>query len=229
MMHSKLLAVAILVSTRPTFGQARVVSAPAEPSLLNLTTGWSRASTLGDLREVRTRSDYTELRVWHGFGPAETQAVVLRRTEGHWSASLARVIRCEIQIPKSVGDTASQATMRHYVAEARRHCGVSVVDVSAGARLITTDTLIVQHLDVSESAIETAWNDAQSAGVLQLPGRVKRNRPTDESTTYVIELRRGNEYRASEIEDLERPEMEVDTQVEQIYTAVRRLLPRQEP
>lgn len=227
MNHSKLLAVAIMVLLpRPGFGQARVTSAPAEPSLLNLTTAWARASTLGDLRQMHTHSDFVELRVWHGFGLAETQAVVLRRIDGHWSASLARVIRCEIQIPKSVGDTASVTTMRGYVAEARRKCGTSVADVSAGARIITTDTLVVQQLEVPESEIETAWKDALSAGVLRLPGRVKRNGTIDDGATYLIELRRGDEYRAAEIEDLERPEVEADAQVKQVYAAVRRLLPR---
>lgn len=226
MTHANLLAVAtIVLFSRLGSGQARVVSAPAEPSLLNLTTTWSRASTLGDLRELRTRSDYVELRVWRGYGLSETQAVVLRRTDGHWSASLARVIRCEIQIPKSVGDTASQTTMRRYVAEARRRCGTSVADVGAGARIITTDTLVVQHLDVPESEIETAWKDALSAGVLQLPARVKRSWTMDDGIMYVIELRRGDEYRAAEIEHLERPEVEADTQVKQVYAAVRRLLP----
>ena len=227
MNHSKLLAVAIMVLLpRPGFGQARVTSAPAAPSLLNLTTAWARASTLGDLRQMHTHSDFVELRVWHGFGLAETQAVVLRRIDGHWSASLARVIRCEIQIPKSVGDTASVTTMRGYVAEARRKCGTSVADVSAGARIITTDTLVVQQLEVPESEIETAWKDALSAGVLRLPGRVKRNGTIDDGATYLIELRRGDEYRAAEIEDLERPEVEADAQVKQVYAAVRRLLPR---
>jgi hypothetical protein len=205
------------------------VSAPAEPSLLNLTTSWSRASTLGDLRELRTGSDYIELRVWRGFGPSETQAIVLRRADAHWSALLARVIRCEIQIPTSVGDTASVATIRGYVAEARRKCGTSLTDVGAGARIITADTVLVQHLAVPEPEIETVWKDALSAGVLRLPGRVKRNQPMEDSITYVIELRRGTEYRAAEIERLERPEVEADTQVEQIYAAVRRLLQRREP
>jgi hypothetical protein len=97
---------AIVLLPRAGFGQARVVSAPAEPSLLNLTTSWSRASTLGDLRALKTASDYIDLRVWRGFGPSETQAIVLRRVDAHWSALFARVIRCEIQIPTSVGDTA---------------------------------------------------------------------------------------------------------------------------
>jgi hypothetical protein len=227
--HPGLLAVVMIVLfSRPSVGQARVASAPDEPSLLNLTTAWSRASTLGDLRALRTRADYLELRVWRGFGLSETQAVVLRRADGHWSASLARVIRCEIQIPKSVGDTASVTTMRGYVAQARRACGTSVADVGAGARIITTDTLVVQQLDVPESEIEMAWNDAVSAGALQLPGQVKRNRTMDDSITYVIETRRGDEYRAAEIEDLERPEVEADTQVKQIYAAVHRLRSRRE-
>src|SRR4029077_2725446 len=92
--------------------QARVASAPSEPSLLNLTSSWGRASTLGDLLELRMNSDDIELRVWHGFGTSETQSTILRRTQGHWSASFARVIRCELQIPGSVGDTASSRTMR---------------------------------------------------------------------------------------------------------------------
>jgi hypothetical protein len=226
MTHPYLFALAIVVSfSQLSFGQARVVSAPPEPSLLNLTTAWSRASTLGDLRELHTRSDHLELRVWRGYGLSETQAIALRRTDGHWSASLARVIRCEIQVPKSVGDTASMATMHRYVAEARRKCGTSVVDVSAGARIVTADTLLVQQLEVPESEIETAWKDALSAGVLQLPARVKRNRTMDDAITYLIELRRGDEYRAAELEHVDRPEVEADTQVEQVYAAVRRLLP----
>ena len=65
-----------------------------------------------------------------------------------------------------------------------------------------------------------------SAGVLQLPRRVKRTRTMDDGITFVVELRRGDEYRAAEIEELERPDVEADTQVKQIYDAVRRLLPR---
>ena len=227
MNHQKLLAVTVIaLFSRPGFGQARNVSVPAEPSLLNLTTSWSRASTLGDLREMRTRPDHIELRVWRGYGPSETQAVVLRRTDSHWSAFLARVIRCEIQIPTSVGDTASQATMRGYAAEARRRCGASVANEGPGARIIATDTLVVQPLAVPESEIETVWKEALGAGVLQLPARVKRSRTMDDSVTYLIELRRGDEYRAAEIEDLERPEVEADMQVKQVYAAVRRLLQR---
>src|SRR5215831_12846278 len=54
------IVVGALFSQR-SFGQARVVSAPSEPSLLNLTTAWARASTLGDLRDPRVSGDYLEL------------------------------------------------------------------------------------------------------------------------------------------------------------------------
>lgn len=222
------LAMTVLLSP-PAVGQARVVSIPPEPSLLNLTTSWSRASTLGVLRELKVRSDHIELRVWRGYGPSETQAVVLRRVDGQWSASFARVIRCEIQIPTSVGDTASDATIRGYVAEARRKCGTSLTDVGAGARIIAADTVLVQQLTVPESEIETAWKDALNAGVHRLPVRVKRNGTTGDSITYVVELRRGDEYRAAEIEHVEQPETEADTQVKEVYAAVRRLLQRREP
>ena len=211
--------------SQQSFGQARVVSAPSEPSLLNLTTTWARESTLGDLREPRVSGDYLELRVWHGYGPSETQATILRRAQGHWSAFLARVIRCELQIPGSVGDSASAATMRGFVAEARRRCGTSMVDVTPVARVIAADTLVVQRLVVSEAAIEAAWNEAERAGVVQLPGRVKRSLTREDGFTYFIELRRGDEYRASEIEDLERPEVKADSMVKQVYLAVQRLRP----
>ena len=71
------LAMGVLLSQR-SFGQARVVSAPSEPSLLNLTAAWARASTLGDLRELRVAGDYLELRVWRGYGLSETQATILK-------------------------------------------------------------------------------------------------------------------------------------------------------
>lgn len=205
--------------------QARVVSAPPEPSLLNITEQWSRASSLGDLRELRVSPDHLELRVWGGFGlSTQTQAVVLRRDNGQWSAFLARVMRCEIQISRDVADTASRATMQRYTADARRQCGTSVRDVSPGARIITTDSLVVDSLHVSPSTIEAAWAAAVRAGALQLPGRVERNRSIDDAFMYVVELRKGDDYRASMIEHVEHPETPADQQVRDIYAVVNGVL-----
>ena len=214
------LALIVLVAPRVA-AQARVVSAPPEPSLLNIIGQWSRASTLGDLRELRTEADHRELRVWLGFGlTTETQGVILRRAHGRWSAYFARVMRCEIQIPRSVGDTASRATMERYNAEARKRCGTTVADVSPGSQVVTTDTLLVAPLNLPDSTIEAAWRAAERAGVSRLPPRVARSTSADDAATFVIELRSGNEYRASTIEQLEHPETEADQQVKDIYAAV---------
>jgi hypothetical protein len=162
--------------------------------------------------------------VWAGYGlTTGTQGIVLRRSDGKWSAFLARVLRCELQIPKPVADTASQATMQRYVAEARRQCG-TVADIGAGARLLTADTLVVARLSVPDSAIENAWTAAERAGAFQLPGRVERNRAMGDDFMYVVELRSGGDYRASMIEHVEHPETAADQQIKDVYAVVSRLL-----
>jgi len=211
--------------SQAAFAQARVLSAPPEPSLLNITRQWSRASTLGDLRELRTGADYRDLRVWGGYGlTTETQGVVLRRANGQWSAFLARVMRCEIKIPRVVGETASRATMQHYTDEARHQCGIKLADVGPGSQIITTDSLLVDSLGVPGPTIEEAWNAAVRAGVFQLPGHVERQPAIDDAFMYVIEVRSGNDYRAAAIEHLDRPATQADQQVKDVYTAVNRVL-----
>lgn len=219
-------ALAILVSVSPPgWGQARVASAPPEPSLLNLTGAWARASILGDLLEMRTPSDHIELRVWGGFGLGATQGVVLRRASGQWSAFLARVRRCEIQIPVAVGDTASRATMQRFVAQARSQCDTPLGEVRAGVRIITADTLAVDRMAVADSLVEAAWSAAVRAGVMQLPGQVTRGEVPPTDFTYVVEVRRGSEYRASQIQHVEGAETEADRRVKAVYAAINGVLP----
>jgi hypothetical protein len=114
--------------------------------------------------------------------------------------------------------------MQHYNAEARRQCGKKLEDVGPGAQIITTDSLLVDKLNVPDSAIESAWTAAVRAGVFQLPPRVERNRAMDDVFMYVVELRSGDEYRASVIEHLPQPETAADQQVQRNYAAVNRLL-----
>lgn len=215
----------VALAARGAFAQARVLSAPPEPSLLNITRQWSRASSLGDLRDLQTGSGHLELRVWGGFGlTTRTQGVVLRRAVGRWSAFLAQIVRCEIQVPKEVGDTASRVTMQSYTAEARRHCGTPLKDIGPGVRIITSDTVVVERLSVPDSMIESAWRAAVRAGAFQLPGRVDRNRAMDDGFAYVVELLSGGDYRASAIEHVEPPETEADQQIRRVYDAVSRVL-----
>ncbi|HEX4681921.1 MAG TPA: hypothetical protein VH277_04385 [Gemmatimonadaceae bacterium] len=217
-------ALAVLSSTA-SMAQARVVSAPPDPSLLGITRDWSAASTLGDLRTLRTGSDYLELRVWGGYRlTMPTQGLVLRRDGGHWTALLARVLRCEMPIPRSVGDTASRATMQRYLVETRHHCEAPVKDVAAGSQILTTDSLDVTRLDVPDSATASAWDAAVHAGAFDLPGRIERNRALDDNFMYVVELRRGSEYRASVIEQVEPAETDADRRIRAVYEAVSRVL-----
>lgn len=215
-----------LLLVRPSFAQVRVVSAPPEPSLLVLTQQWSRESLLGDPRELRLGSDDIELRVWGGFTlTTRTQGSVLRRRGGRWSAFLARVMRCETQIPILVSDTASRATIQRYIADARQHCVAPVTNVGPGVRIITTDSLLVDRLDVPDSTIATAWAAAERAGVTDLPARVDHKQVLDDPFTFVVELRQGNDYRASAIEYVEPPETDADRQIRAVYDAVNRVLP----
>ena len=210
---------------RTGLAQARVVSEPSEPSLLALTRGWSRASSLGDLREARTGADHLELRVWAGYDTSTTQAIVVRRSGGRWSAFVVRVLRCEMQIPLAVGDTASARTMQSFVAEARRHCGRPVTNAGAGVRIITADTVVVAPLALPDSMIEDAWTASVQAGVLEMPARTKHVSAGD-ALTYVLEARRGAEYRASEIERVDPPETETERRMQRVYAALAALLRR---
>jgi hypothetical protein len=224
--YAVVLSVLLLAAlSRSAMAQAKVGREPPAPSDVDVARDWSRASILGDLRELRTGSDYLELRVWGGFTlRMGTQGVVLRRNAGRWSALLARVIRCESQIPISVGDTASRETMRRYIAETRRHCGVPVANVAPGTQIITSDSVLVDQLDVPDSLIQSAWRAAERAGVFDVPPRVERRQPLDDPFTYVVELRRGDEYRASAIEHVDSDETDADRQVKAVYAAVNRVL-----
>jgi len=61
--------------------------------------------------------------------------------------------------------------------------------------------------------------------VLQLPPQVQRSAAPSSDFTYVVEVRRGNEYRASQIEHVEQAESDADRQIQAVYAAVSRLLP----
>lgn len=218
--HYALLATFLLGAGSSASAQVVVVSAPKEPSLLTFTRDWSRVSSLGDLRAIPLRAQDIEVRAWGGYGLTATQAIVLRRGNGVWSARSARLVPCSLEVPISVGDTASEATLRQFVAEARKNCGATRGDVRLGARLIVADTLEVERLSASSAAINRAWTRAVRAGLLTLPPEVKRQWLMMDGFTYVIEVRQGDRYRAVEIEHVEKPEVAADSLVKKVYAAL---------
>jgi hypothetical protein len=115
--------------------------------------------------------------------------------------------------------------MQRFFADARRQCGTPLANVGAGAHIITADSLVVDRLDLPDSIVESAWTAAVRAGVSELPGSIERDQAIDDPFVYVVELRRGGDYRASVIEHLERGETGADRQIKDVYAAVSRVLP----
>jgi hypothetical protein len=86
-----------------------------------------------------------------------------------------------------------------------------------------SDSVEVRPLPASSAAIDSAWNDAVTAGLLTLPASVPRTWTMLDGVRYVLEVRRGSEYRASMIESLETPEVEADRRVKVVFAALSRL------
>ena len=100
--HYITLAIALLGPACDASAQVVIVSAPKEPSLLTVTREWSRASTLGDLREIHLDSSDIEVRAWGGYGLTSTQAMVLRRESGRWLTGVSLNPAILTQRPKLV-------------------------------------------------------------------------------------------------------------------------------
>ena len=211
-----------LLATEPCAAQARTVSAPADDYLLEITQEWGARSALGDLRLRAMGPHDIELRLWGGYGLAGTYGTVLRRTDGRWSGWLAITHRCSVWLPLATGDTLSEASIRRYQAQARGDCSNAPGDILP-ARVIYTDSLGIRSLP-GDPDLETAWRDAVAAGVSTLPGEVPRSWVRLDGHTYVVELRTGDEYRASVIEHTDPPATDADRKVQDLYRAVHRRL-----
>ena len=89
--------------------------------------------------------------------------------------------------------------------------------------MIDGDTITVVPISVPSAEIEAAYDAAVSEGLLTLPPEVRRKWRMYDGFTYVIELRRGNEYRASEIERLDKAEVPADEAVKKVFAAIWRV------
>jgi len=160
-------------------------------------------------------TDDVELRVWGGYGLGGTHGVVLRRTDGRWHAWRARVVTCVIKLSTSGTGIGPDATDSTLAAEARRQCPRTV---DGGGSYRSVDTLALESADARNAG--RIWDQARSAGALELPPRVPRTWIMIDGFTIVIEVRRGDAYRASRIEAIKPPEVHADRVAQQVYQTV---------
>ena len=203
-------------------GAAQRVTVPTDPFIVDYVRQLARESPLGDLRRRPTTEGDIEVRAWGGLGITGTSAVVLRRERGTWRGWRVRVAHCRADVAIPIADTASATTVERFVARARRRCDATIGDVRAGAIVFDADTLAITRLKADSRTIQRAWDAALERGLLTLPPEVPPVGVVD-GFTYVIEVRRGDEYRASSIEDVDKPEVPADAQVKRVYEALSRL------
>lgn len=198
-----------LLSSSAVEGQVRIVSAPGDEYLLHITREWGRRSALGDLQEKPMRPDDIEVRLWDGYGISGTRGLILRREGGRWSAQRTIVHSCWVVIPFDAELTPE--LKEHYQEEAKqRWCE----EMPNQRRVMAADTLEIRSIQ-ARANLETVWKEAVTAGILELPPEVPRDWVMTDGCTYVLEVRRGDEYRASRIEETE-PETDADYQIQAI-------------
>jgi hypothetical protein len=204
---------------------ARVVSAPGREYLLAITRVGSRASPLGDLRERAAGPNDVEVRAWGGYGMTGTGGVVLRREAGAWQAWLVKLEDCSLHVPTAEADTASAATLDAYDVLARERCDRPIADAAEYGRVFRAHRVEMSAVRAGADTMQRAWDAAVRAGLLTLPPDVKRTWEMRDGFTYVIEVRRGAEYRASVIEHVGTPEVPADAEVKRVFDAVTSVVP----
>lgn len=198
-----------LLSSSAAEGQVRIVSAPRDDYLLEITREWSRGSALGDLQAKPIHPDDIEVRLWGGYGISGTRGLILRREGGRWTAQRAIVHGCWVVIPFDV-ELTPELKERYQEEVKQRWCE----EMPNRRRLMDADTLEIRSIQ-TRANFEAVWEEAMTAGILELPPEVPRDWVMMDGCTYVLEVRRGNEYRASRIEETE-PETDADYQIQAI-------------
>jgi hypothetical protein len=85
--------------------------------------------------------------------------------------------------------------------------------------MIVVDTVALHELPSAD--YEAFWQGLKSEGILELPPRVPRSWMMDDGLTYVTEVRRGDDYRGSEIE-YTKPEGRPDSLVQRLAALIDR-------
>jgi hypothetical protein len=215
---ARTLSLLLWLAPAASRAQATHIMVPVRETLLQFTQDWGRESALGDLTTRVMGSSDVELRFWGGFGLGGTSATVLRRTDDTWRAWRAEVQRCPVFLPVAVGDTVSTTTLAAYRQQARRNCGDRRPDTLSSATVFYADTMALYPL--ADANYEDFWQKLKREGILELPPQVPRSWRMLDGYTYVVEVRRGNDYRASVIEHT-RPESRADSLVQHLAELIR--------
>lgn len=225
---SRLLVALLLMLAPCARAQATRVMADTASYLLQITQEWGRKSPLGRLTALSMQPEDIEVRFWEGYGLAGEWGVVLRRHGGRWRAWDARIVRCNYSVPIPVGDTLSPTSVAHYQRLARARCAEQDAGEHDGPpgtngwTLISDDTVALTPI-APRAPLGALWSHAVHAGIAELPLRVPRPWVMTDGHTYVVELRRGNEYRASVIEQTRPPATAADTAVQAVAAIIHRL------
>lgn len=163
-------------------------------------------------------ADDVELRVWGGYGHGATLGVVLRRTDGRWWAWRARAERCVINAASLTTPAGASPTDSMLRAAARRRCHPSADDPGTSGTYYSVDTLALEEVDARRAG--TVWEQSIHDGVFELRSLVRRNWIMIDGCTIVIEVRRGDTYRASWFAAIRPPEVAADSVARRIYRSV---------
>jgi hypothetical protein len=184
----------------PAAAQATHVSEPARRFELADVREWVSRSPLGDLKAKQMGPNDIEMRFWQGFA-RRTNALVLWRHTGRWSAAEVVVQRCSILVPSDVRLT--EANTPGYEAQAARNCGNESTGGESGQVVVAR---VPRQVPLHTSAdLSRLWTDLVNAGLLTLPPQGPPVQPGAASGAYVVEVRRGGDYRASVIDQLDPP------------------------
>ena len=193
----------------------RAVADTSTDHIVRITQRWGASSPIGELRARPMGADDVELRVWGGYGHGGTSGVILRRTDGRWQAWRAQVVRCVIDAATVTVDDASADQRAVLLAAARRHCPRTAHDYGT---FYSVDTLALETLDAGRAAL--TWDRVLGAGVLELPPELLPRRIRIDGFAIVIEVRRGDVYRASTFHAVRPPEVAADSAARRIYRTV---------
>jgi hypothetical protein len=198
--------------------QADAATRTPHTYLVSLTQRWEADSPLGDLRTRAIGPDDVELRLWGGYGLSGTRGVILRRTGGRWSGWRAAVYPCPLYLTGPDRDTLADENPA-YRRQARRECGRSRPVIGQPYIQVNGDSVELKPI-APGAGLAAAWDAAVAAGLLTLPPEVPREWIMFDGFTYVVEVRRGGEYRASQIEHTDPPETDADRAIQRVYNAV---------